>query len=76
MKCPNCGSNDVSTHTSETTETKERGCLGWIMWIIVTCFTFGLILIIPFITNNKTKTTTRTEAVCQSCGKRWRVFFF
>jgi hypothetical protein len=30
-------------------------------------------LIIPALTNSKTKSKTRTMAVCQYCGNRWRV---
>lgn len=46
--------------------------LGDVDIAICTC---GLILIIPAVTNSKTKTKTKThtEAICQSCGNRWRV---
>ncbi len=44
------------------------GCFGF-----CACCTFGLILIIPLITNSKTRSRTFTQAVCQTCGHRWRI---
>lgn len=77
MKCPRCGSEYVTVQaiTETTTKTKHRGCLGWAMWIFLAICTCGLILIIPAVTNSrtKTKTKTHTEAICQSCGNRWRI---
>lgn len=73
MVCPRCGSNYVTIHPVTETRTKYRGCFGWFGWIILAILTFGLILIIPAITNSKTKTKTHTEAVCQNCGNRWRL---
>ena len=73
MLCPRCGSDRVFVQAVTNVKTKHRGCLGWFFWIILACLTFGLILIIPLLTNSKTKSKTHTEAVCQNCGKRWRV---
>ena len=77
MKCSRCGSYDVIIQavTETQTKTKHRGCLGWALWILLAVCTCGLVLIIPAITNTRTKTKTKThsEAVCQCCGKRWRV---
>jgi len=42
-------------------------------WILLACVTFGLILIIPLLTNSKTRSNTHYEAVCNACGKHWRV---
>lgn len=56
-----------------TVKTKHRGCLGWIMWIILAWCTLGLIIIIPLITNSKTKSKTHNKAICQSCGYSWKV---
>jgi hypothetical protein len=39
--------------------------------LLVLC-TFGLLIIIPLMTNSKTKSKTHTEAVCQNCGHRWK----
>ena len=73
MKCPRCKSEDIQIHPVTKVKTKRRGCIGWFFWILLAICTFGLILIIPLLTNSKTKSKTHTEAVCQKCGKRWRI---
>lgn len=73
MICPKCKSENVTVQAVTDVKTKHRGCLGWFMWILLAVCTLGLILIIPLITNSKTKSRTHTEAVCQDCGNRWRV---
>lgn len=73
MVCPRCGSNNVFAQAVTETKTKHRGCFGWTLWILLAICTVGLILIIPALTNSKTKSKTHTEAVCQNCGNRWRV---
>ena len=73
MQCPKCGSSDVKIQAVTEVKTKHRGCLGWFMWILLAICTFGLILIIPLITNSKTKSKTHSEAVCQNCGHRCKV---
>jgi len=73
LACPKCGSRNVLVHPVTNIKTERRGCFGWALWILLAIVTCGLILIIPLITNSKTKSKTHTEAVCQSCGKRWRV---
>lgn len=72
MKCLKCGSENVTVQAVTDVKTKHRGCLGWCMWLLLAVCTFGLILIIPIITNSKTKTKTHTEAICQNCGNRWK----
>jgi DNA-directed RNA polymerase subunit RPC12/RpoP len=67
--CPRCGSSRVFVQA--VTQTKNRGCFGWAMWILLAILTIGLIIIIPLVTNSKSK--THTEAICQNCGHRWRV---
>ena len=73
MQCPKCGSTNVLTQVVTHTDVKNRGCLGWLLWIFLATITLGLILIIPLVTNTKTKQKSHTEAVCQNCGKHWRV---
>lgn len=73
MTCKRCGSNNVTVQAVTNVKTKRRGCFGWLMWIALAICTCGLILIIPLLTNSKTKSKTHSEAVCQNCGKRWRV---
>ncbi|PKM63445.1 MAG: hypothetical protein CVU97_00465 [Firmicutes bacterium HGW-Firmicutes-21] len=73
MICPKCGSDRIFVQAVTKVKTTHRGCLGWFFWIILACLTLGLILIIPLLTNSKTKSKTHTEAICQNCGRRWRV---
>lgn len=73
MICKKCGSSNVTVQAITETKTKYRGCLGWLFWIILAVCTFGLILIIPLLTNSKTKSKTKIMAICQSCGHRWKV---
>lgn len=72
MTCPNCNSTNILVQAVTQTKTKHRGCIAWTLWIILAICTAGLILIIPAITNSKTKSKTHTEAICQTCGRRWR----
>lgn len=73
MVCPKCGSDRVVAQAVTKTKTKHRGCIGWLFWILLAFCTLGLILIIPLITNSKTKSKTHTEAICQNCGNRWKI---
>lgn len=73
MTCKNCGSNNVNVQAVTKVKTKRRGCLGWFFWILLAVCTLGLIIIIPLLTNSKTKSKTHSEAVCQNCGNRWKV---
>ncbi|MDR1409342.1 MAG: hypothetical protein LBJ12_03540 [Oscillospiraceae bacterium] len=71
MHCPHCGSTNLAYFPVTQVKTKNRGCVGWAFWILLAVLTCGLILIIPAITNSKTKSKVRTQAVCQTCGNRW-----
>lgn len=73
MKCPRCGGSQVIVQAVTHVTEKRRGCLGWALWILLAICTAGLILIIPLLTNRSIKSKTHSEAVCQNCGKRWRV---
>lgn len=73
MKCPKCGSERCSVMPVTETKTKYRGCCGWFLWIMLAVVTCGLILIIPLITNKKTKSRTRTVVVCKECGFQWKL---
>ena len=74
LRCRRCGSDNISVQAVTHVQTKHRGCIAWFFWIILAICTIGLILIIPAITNSKTKSQTHTEAVCQNCGFRWWVY--
>lgn len=69
MICPKCGNKNVSVQT--VSEQKGRSCLSALMWILFAICTFGLILFIPLLTRKKSK--TKTYAICQNCGYRWKV---
>ena len=73
MVCNKCGSNNINVQAVTNVKTKSRGCLGWFFWILIIICTFGLVIIIPLLTNSKTKSKTHSEAVCQNCGNRWKV---
>lgn len=73
MICPKCQSENVKVDNVTEVKTKHRGCLSWCLWILLALCTCGLILIIPLITNSKTKSKTKTMAVCQNCGHTWNV---
>ncbi len=73
MRCPRCGSSNVVVQAVTNVKTRHRGCFGWCLWILLAICTVGLILIIPLLTNTRVKSKTHTEAICQTCGCRWRV---
>ena len=73
VHCPKCGSTEITFQAVSDVSTQRRGCLGWLIWIILAICTFGLIIIIPLITNSKNKTKVHTVAICQHCGHRWNV---
>lgn len=73
MKCKKCGSENINIQAITNVKTKHRGCLGWCIWLLLAVCTFGLILIIPLLTNSKTKSKTHKEAICQDCGYSWKI---
>lgn len=73
MVCPKCKSDLIQVYPYTKTRIKNRGCLGWLLWIFLAVITCGLILIIPLLTNTKIKQRTQKRAICQNCGHDWRV---
>ena len=82
MKCPKCGSENVSVQVVTETKLKEKkhGVLYWIFvgWWLKPLLWFFLtlpMLIIAIFKPKKyeTKTSTKKIAVCSSCGKSWSV---
>lgn len=69
MTCPKCNSSNISFQT--VTEQKKTGCLTILLYILLACTLFGLLIVIPLMLRKKTETVT--YAVCQNCGHRWRV---
>lgn len=35
MTCPQCGSNYVNVQAITDVETKHRGCLSWLCWVLL-----------------------------------------
>lgn len=68
MNCPKCGSNNVRIDVLMDVKSYHRGCLGWLAWLFLAVFTFGLILIIPLFTNSKVRTNEKKVGICQNCG--------
>ena len=82
MKCPKCGSENVSVQVVTETELKEKKhgviwwlCVGW-WWIPIKWLVFTLpALLIALFKPKKYKTISHSKkmAVCNNCGKSWRV---
>lgn len=82
MKCPKCGSENVTVQAVSETMLKEKHhgvfwwiCVGWwwlpLKWIV---FTLPALIVKIFAPKKyKTKTVHKSMAVCQNCGKRWEV---
>lgn len=73
MRCPKCGSEHVAILIESKVYIKHRGCLAWCLWILLAVCTFGIILIIPLITNSKTVSKNKKVALCQNCACKWNV---
>lgn len=82
MKCPKCGSENVTVQmVTETNLKREKHgilwwiCVGWwwipIKWLFLTLPALLVKLFAP--KKYKTVTKTKSVAVCQSCGKHWDV---
>jgi len=78
MKCKKCNSENVIIQRISITKNKKKGLLYWLFFGWLIDLALFVILTIPFIFAKvffpkKTKTSIRTEAVCQDCGYVWRV---
>lgn len=82
MKCPKCGSENVSVQVVTETQLKEKKhgvfwwiCVGWwwlpLKWLFLTLPALIVKIFAP--KKYKTKTIQKSVAVCQNCGKRWEV---
>ncbi len=70
MFCSKCGSNNVTNQV--VAENKKRGCFTVLFYIVLLCIPIiGWIALFCLIRGTKSKTVT--YAVCQNCGKRWKV---
>lgn len=75
--CPKCGSENVNVQAVTTTHNKKHGLMWWLFvswWIwLVWLFAFIPMAIISLIKGKKVISKTHSEAVCQACGKRWKI---
>lgn len=81
MTCPRCSSGNVTVQTiTEVNEVKhKKGCAYWLFigwwWEIIQWIFLGIIklLMVCFKKRTRIVSDTKTFAVCQNCGNRWRV---
>lgn len=67
--CPHCKGTNIQYQT--VTESRKTGLLTVLLYIILACTVLGLLIVIPLMLRKKTVTVT--YAVCQDCGKRWKI---
>ncbi|CAM2828169.1 hypothetical protein HAHI6034_04980 [Hathewaya histolytica] len=78
MKCSKCGSNNVNIQAVTHIKNKKHGLIYWLLigwWLELLMWIFLTIpwLIIKIFKPNKVTSKTHSQAVCQNCGKTWRV---
>jgi Zn finger protein HypA/HybF involved in hydrogenase expression len=80
MKCPRCGSENVTVSAVTETQLKDKhhGCLWWLFvgwwWVPVKWifFTLPALLVAIFVPKRqKVVYTHKTVCVCQNCANRW-----
>ena len=82
MKCPKCGSENVTVQMVSETHLKEKKhgvlwwlCIGWywvpIKWVIFTLPALILAIFKP--KKYKSEVVNRKMAVCQTCGHSWEI---
>lgn len=69
ITCHRCHSHNVSVQT--VSESRKTGCFTILLYILLACTVFGLLIVIPLVLRRKTE--TNTYAVCQNCGHRWKI---
>lgn len=67
--CNRCGSDNIQYGI--VSEHERRGCFATLLWLTLAVFTLGLSILIPLLLGKSSK--TRSYAVCQNCGHKWRV---
>ena len=79
LTCPRCKSNHVSVQAVTTVKSSKRHrwpywvFFIWLFEMLVWIFLFIPRLIIQAVKPARVSSRTHSEAVCQSCGKRWKV---
>ena len=81
MQCPKCKSENVNIQAVTEIVKRKRGFLWWLLigwwWsmikLVLWVLYFVPMLIIKAIRKNKVKSKTTTQAICQTCGHRWKI---
>lgn len=78
MQCKKCGSTDVNIQVMEKTKPKRKGFFYWLLigwWLEIIMWIFFTLpwLTIKILKPKKTKSTIYKIAICQNCGKSWRI---
>lgn len=78
MICKKCKSNSVIVQAVTETKTKRRGIFywlffGWLIDIFLWIFLTLPRLIVALFRSRKIISKTTTQAICQTCGYRWKV---
>lgn len=78
MKCPKCGSENVNVQAVTHVSNKKHGIIYWLLigwWLELIMWLFLTLpwLIVKIFKPKKVKSKMHAEAVCQNCGKMWRV---
>ena len=69
LQCKKCKSNNITV--TAVAEQKKRGCLGACMWLVLSIITLGMLIWVPLIMRKGSK--TKSYAICQDCGYRWKI---
>jgi len=70
MECPKCGNNDIAISTYQ--ETKPRGCLTIVLYLLLALTLLGLLIVIPLLLRGK-QSETVTTCICKKCGNKWNI---
>lgn len=78
MICPKCKSDNVNIQAVSVMKNKNKGCMYWLIvgwWLqpILWLFFTLPMLIVGLFGRKKTQTKIHSEAICQSCGNRWKI---
>lgn len=78
MICKRCNSDNVNVLAVTETRTKRRGIFywlffGWVIDLALWMFLFIPRLIIAIFRSRRVISKTTTQAICQNCGRRWKV---
>lgn len=77
MVCKSCGGDNINIQAVTETKTRGKGLTYWLFWfwfdIFIWIFLFIPRLIIGIFRPKKITSKTYRMAICQSCGKSWKV---